>query len=455
LGYGRFDYADETADRGLSDVGDALGCLAFDEDSDGDDDLLITGMGEVRLYINDGGYFVDASSRLGIAPDPRDMYMSAAAGDLDGDGDVDIFVSGYLRYDPNRYAAGDFCGDAPCEVSVKAYDPIPDLLLMRGRGGHYIEASTIVAPDLLAHEPGLSAAVADIDGDGVLDIYVGNDGYKNRVLSRCGTAFFEDVATDLGLSRDADGFVGDATGWTSGDVDLDGQPDYVTTSVERDATDVFVCRSGSCVDRGRDFGVSELAHTYRWGAALFDPDLDGDLDLVEATGHFYPSDEARELGFEGALEQPANFLENVDGARFQVPAEMLTDGLSTPRAARGIAVADLDEDGRPDLVLAPAMGRPAVLRNVRKRVGHWLRVALVGRAPNTGAVGARVEVRTPRHTLVKHRRVGEGYLGNFDPRMHFGVPGYQGTADVLVHWPSGATTELSDVVLDRGIVVHE
>lgn len=451
------DYADETDARGLSDVGDAMGCLAFDADADGDDDLLVTGLGGLRLFHHEGGTFVDRSERLDVELDPRTMYMSAAAGDVDGDGDLDLAVAGFIRFDPGRFEDDEMCGPVLCTADVNAYPYAPDLLLEQRSDGTFVNA-TAAAPDLLRAEPGLVVAIRDLTGDRAADIYVGNDlghSFYDRVLHRTGSGAFVDVAPSLGLAHDFRGYGIDTMGFASGDLNGDGHLEFAATSFETDPTAVFARQpDGTYADIALSVGTPALAETFRWGVALVDLDLDGDVDLFEATGHFHSDAEIETIGYVRPRDQRPNLMVNLgDGTlRAITPAE--GDGLRVERSARGIAVTDLDDDGRPDIVLAPADGPAALLRNVREPTGHWLRVRLVGNPPNTAAAGARVTVRTGGRTHVRERVLGEGYLGSFDPRLFFGLAGAD-PVDVEVRWPSGERTTLTGISVDRDLVLEE
>ncbi len=441
---GPWAYADETDARGLTGVGDAMGCLAFDADEDGDDDLLVTGLGAVRLFLNEAGVFSDETARLGLALDARDLYASAAAGDVDGDGDTDIVVAGMVRYDPAK--VGTDCGVVPCSAELVEHAPIPNLLLVRQPSGAYVELAAVRAPDLARAEPTLVVAIADIDGDATPDVYVGNDiggTYRDRVLVRDAGGILRDRGDELGLAYNRRGYGIDTMGFSSADIDGDGRPDYAVTSWEADATAIFLCDGARCEDRATSVGTDAFASAFRWGAALVDLDLDGDPELIEATGHYYDDDETAAMGHGGPRAQIPTLAENVGG--LLVPYTLEVD----PRATRGIAVADLDDDGRPDVVLAPSEGRPLVLRNVHAPRGRALRVALAGNAD-----GARVTVRWPGGAIVRDCLAGEGYLGSFDPRVLFGVP-YDGPVDVEVRWPGGAVTTARGVALGGDVVVRE
>lgn len=431
-------FADQTEARGLGGIPSAMGCLAFDADGDGDDDLLVTDVGAIRLFLSEAGRFEERTEDLQLRLDPQSVYTSAAAGDVDGDGDVDLLVAGMIAYEPERVAPG--C--EPCRGKIELYDPIANLLLLR-EGDRY-RSDTALAPELALEEMTLVVSITDLDGDGAIDIYVGNDlggRFFDRALVRGADGVYRDAYLTVGLGHDASGYGIDTMGFSSADVDDDGRIDHVATGFEGDPTVLFLCRhDGFCEPQpGRRSGTDELAQSFRWGAALVDLDVDGLPDLVEATGHI--SSDA-ELEGRGARDQPPNLMRNV-GGRFRAVEVVPEDGRASRHSTRGIAVTDLDEDGLPDIVLAPAVGRPVLLRNAREPKLRPLVVEVVGASPNTGAIGARVAIHAGSARRVQDRRVGEGYLGSFSPRLFFAVPDRPATIEV--RWPDGEITTLEGV----------
>lgn len=448
-----FDYEDQTEARGLAESGDALGCLVLDADGDGDDDVFLTGVGELRFFVREGDRFADASDRLGVHVPDSHVLASATAADYDGDGDLDVAVAGFV--DLASLGSGE-CGGVACGLDLSRAAGAPSYLLWRTRDG-YEDATAELAPDLALPEPTLVVGSPDVDGDGVPELYVGNDfgaRFVDRVLALGEGGVLRDRSDRLGLAHDAGGNGVDTMGWTSGDVDGDGRFDYATTAFAGFHSPVFLCADGWCEDRGRAIGTRSVEATFRWGNALADLDLDGDVDLVEAAGHLYTAEEGRAAGVSLEHAQPPNLLLNDGRGGLVRVAPAPSDALARRWPARGIAVVDLDDDGRLDVVLGTTQGPPAVLRNVAATDGSFLRVRLIGRAPNTGAVGALVRVHAAGGTQQRRRLAGEGFLGSFDPRLSFGLPA-GGRADVEVIWPSGERTEVQGVEVDREISVRE
>ncbi len=448
-------YTDETEARGLVG-GDVLACLAFDADADGDEDLALMGPGTVQRFDNEGGQFTEVTASLGLSLDPIDVYVGAAAGDVDHDGDVDLYVAGFMRFDTSHLEPGERCGAIPCRSSLYAFDGIGDFLLLREDDGSYRDATATMAPDLLRDEMTFVPAIVRMTGRGPVDLWVGNDlgaRYRDRVLrwdeSR---GAYADVGIELGLATNARGYGVDTMGWSQGDVDGDGELDFITSSWPGDTTAAHFCTSSEshgdfCEDRGRTIGLSLGVGSFRWGVGLGDLDLDGDLDLIEATGHLYSQEDLRRTAEE---LQPPNLYENEGDGTLARRVYPEGDALAVRSSLRGLTLVDLDDDGRLDVVMAPSRGEPRVLHNVRESEGHFVRVVLDGQS-----AGAHLTITWDGGRLVRAHPIGEGFMGNFDPRVHVGLPADVTQVDVEVVWPSGATSRRDDVAVDREITLVE
>jgi hypothetical protein len=207
-------YVDETDVRGLDDVGDANGCLALDADGDEDDDLFVSGVGGLHLFLRIGERFVDATDTLELVVGPTDVLSSMAAGDLDGDGDLDLVVGGFV--DDTSPRDGD-CEGIPCRLVLTEAQPVASHLLLR-EGERWIERTRELAPDLALAEPTLVVAILDLDADRIPEIFVGNDlgaRFHDHWLERDPDGVFRDQGLDRGSGPTRAGTASTRWGWRS------------------------------------------------------------------------------------------------------------------------------------------------------------------------------------------------------------------------------------------------
>ena len=430
LARGRLKYVEETDARGLGDVGDALGCLAFDVDGDGDLDLLVTAVGGPRLYRNDGGHFVNVTDRLGKPMANDVLATSAIAFDADDDGDLDLMVGAFGRFAPS----GAPCF-GPCEANILQYDYGGTVLLLQRDDGTFEDATARIGRP---REPTLTLLATDLDADGKLDVFVGNDlaSVRDRYLRRRADGKFEDVAEQLGIAVATKSRSGIST-MSAFDVDVDGDGalDLAESSNDSEPDSVFRCAGGTCTDVSDALELFRGPHNFRWGQALVDFDHDGVVELFEAAGHWEIELETDGISrnFE-TYARPVLFHHARHGEPFAlVPAKY---GLDIPTGGRGVIAADLDGDGDLDVVVAAAIGRPLVLENVRLGKGNALHLALAGRGKNRFGVGAHVRVHVGSRTIPFIAHAGVGYMSSGDPRIHVGV-GAATSVTVDVDWPSG------------------
>jgi enediyne biosynthesis protein E4 len=191
-----------------------------------------------------------------------------------------------------------------------------------------------------------------------------------------------------------------------------------------------------------------------WGTAFLDHDNDGRLDIVAVNGHVYPQLDRARLGASAPYRQRRLFHRNLGGGRFQEVAEEAGPVFMEPRVSRGLAVGDLDHDGRLDLVINDLDGSAQVLRN-ETAAGNWLLVKLTGKGRNRDAIGAVVTARAGPLVQVRDVRSGTGYLSQDDMRAHFGLGALTQADSVEVRWPDGATTRLENVKANRIVEIAQ
>ena len=402
---------------------DSHSCLAFDHDGDGDLDLFVGNEGPDRLLRNDSGVFVDVTAEVGLIEDG--FTTTATAGDIDADGDLDLFV-GHL-------VAPETCPVPICSPTPKACQAQANSLYLN-EGGSLVDVSE--ERGLTHVEPTLASLFFDIDLDGDLDLFVGNDiGSKNpdRLYENDGTGTFKDIAQGLGLEL----YGTDTMGIDVGDADGDGLTDLVMSDFEAHPARLVTCANPPlpCDMVGIN---QESTENVKWAITLADFDHDADLDLFTTGGNVNVPE-----GYAGDRHQ----LHHNDGTglfTYHQPAD--GDALAQRHLGRGAAFADLDGDLDLDIIVAN-VDRPAQILLNKGTRGHALLVQL-----STLSAGARVTVSGKTGTRMEHALIGGSYAGSSDPKIHFGL-GDTCAVDVTVEWPGGATRSFDDVRTGQLLVV--
>ncbi len=443
---GRF--VDVTEAAGVGDPSFGTGFCVGDVDRDGRSDFLLTNYGEDRLFLNAGdGRFEEIGARAGVA-DGR-WGASCSFGDLDGDGDLDLYVTRYVRfsYDENPY-----CGDRARELRAYCRPDVfrgePDSLYINQGDGTFREEGEARGIHQGADEKGFGVVLSDLDDDADLDIYVANDGTPNRLYVNDGNGRFTEFGLLSGTALSRRGAPESGMGVALGDYDGDLDLDLVVTNYSMESN-AFYRNEG-----GLDFsevsapaGLKEASYPFvGWGAALFDYDNDGDLDLAVANGHAIDNIEQ----FESILtyEQKNQLFENRDGVFVEVTSQAGA-AWQVERASRGLAVADWNSDGRLDLLVTNTNAPAELLENRVGNAHHWVGIELVGGPANRPALGARVVLTADSRRQIREVASGGSFLVQGDLRLHFGLAGYSGAVEAEVRWPDGSVQKETLARVDR------
>ena len=448
-------FTDVTAVSGIVSRGYGMGVAAGDIDNDGWVDLYVTRFGPNQMFRNNrDGTFSDVSTRSGTA-DPS-WSVSAAFVDVDRDGWLDLYVGNYLRYTvatdkPCVSAAGirDYCPPA-------AYDAAPPRLYRNERNGTFAD---ITGRAGLSGEygPALGVTTADVDNDGWADIYVANDGAENQLWINRHNGTFVNRGLIAGAALNADGKAKASMGVDAGDADNDGDDDLFMTTLTSEGINFFVNDgTGSFEDRSTPSGLAPASLPFTgFGAAWIDADNDSLLDVVTANGTIIAIDAQLRAKDPFPRRQRRQLFRNLGGARFEDVSDQAGAAFAGLDAGRGAAFGDVDNDGRMDVIVGNVAGPARLLLNVRNRDAHWLGLRLAGAAgsqagPGRDMLGARVEVlRSGQPTLWRRARADGSYASANDPRVLVGLGASPLAPRVRVRWPDGDVEEWSSLPIDR------
>ena len=446
-------YSDATAEYALQGRGYGMGAAVGDYDNDGDPDLVVTNAatGDVpaaTLYRNEEGRrFADVTLAAGL----RVRGWAAGAGffDYDNDGDLDLLILRYMqwRFDVDyRCGLETSYGRAYCHPDLFA--PATALLYRNNGDGTFADVSAVAG---IADHPGkgLGAAFADYDGDGRLDFAAANDSFPLFLFRNRGDGSFSEEALLAGAAYDDDGAEFAGMGAAFDDLDDDGRPDLVVTTLSQERYALFYNAGGGAFDysTGRS-GLGAGTQLFSgWGIAVFDADLDGSKEIFFANGHVMDNIEQSQPHLR-YLQPPLLFRR--EGRKFRDVSQSAGDLFREARAGRGAAAVDFDNDGRVDIVVSNLNGRAYLARNVSETANRRLALRLVGCQSNRGAIGAAVKVtqaggKTQYRTVVR----GGSYLSSRDPRVFFGLGENPEKIAVEVRWPSGRVQTIEDPALDR------
>ena len=444
-------FEDVTEKAGLQGVGYDMGVAVGDYDNDGYDDLYVTGYGGNHLYHNNGnGTFTDMTKSSGTGG--SGWSTSATWVDLDNDGLLDLVVLRYMKWDFDDIWCGEHREGYRAYCHPDLFQPIAPLVYHNDGNGHFTEVSAKIGLDLPGK--GLGVAIGDFDDDGHVDVAVANDSMLEYLYRNKGDGTFEEVGMPSEMAVDGDGRTYAGMGIDLQDYNNDGLPDLFISDLANQMYALY--RNNGDGSFSYDSYISgiggmTLLHS-GWGLHFLDYDNDGRKDLLVVQGHDL---DTVQLNYpQLRYKEPPLLAYNTGKGFVDVSAE---SGAPFHQAwvGRGLAVGDIDNDGRVDAVVTTNGGPAYILRNETKTSNHWLTFLLVGHKSNRDGLGAVIKLTTAKGSQWVTVTTGGSYLSASDKRAHFGLGSAATAQAVEIHWPSGIIQTLHNVRADQILMVNE
>ena len=463
---GRGRFTDVSDAMGIRGGGPGMGAAVGDFDGDGRVDVFVTGVGRNHLYRNTEQGFVDVSEEAGVAGDEAGWTTSAGFFDREGDGDLDLFVCRYVRWsrEIDEELAFTLNGRDRAYGPPTNYEGTYSKLYENRGDGTFRDVSAEAGIEVsnpvtgLPMGKALGVVFADFDEDRNIDIVVANDTVQNHLFRNRGDGTFEELGGVVGIGFDGFGKATGAMGIDLADYRNDGGSAVCIGNFANEMSSLYVTPRGTLrfTDDAMGEGIgSPSRQRLSFGVFFFDYDLDGRQDLLQVNGHL--EETINQVQPSQHYHQPVQLFWNAGPDRsscfVEVPPESSGD-LAKKLAGRGSAHADIDGDGDLDVLVCQVGAAPVLLRNDQELGHHWLRVRLEGRAPNTGALGAEVRLSAGGTTQRKTVSPTRSYLSQSELPLTFGLGNAERVDDLTVVWPDGETRTIDVDAVDRELVVR-
>jgi enediyne biosynthesis protein E4 len=449
-GDGKFSDATESSGIGISGFG--MGACAADYDNDGWPDLYVTAVGANTLYRNTGkNSFADVTAAAGVG---AGLWSSSCAfGDIDNDGDVDLYVARYVNFAPDNKKVCTLFKDVRSYCHPNVYSSVPDILYRNNGDGTFTDVTR--ESGVYKAGNGLGVVFGDYDDDGWIDIYVANDATPNFLFHNKGKGIFEEVAFWAGTAVSFDGKVLSGMGADMADMNGDGLLDIFVTNLDGQTHSLYKnLGRGLFTNVTFASGVGEATLPYvGFGTAFLDYDNDGDLDLTVANGDVI--DNVKLLRNTSSYEQLNLLLRNDGTGKFASVGPVSGPGFALKKASRALAAGDLDNDGDLDIVVANVGESADVLQNTGGNRGNSILVRTVGTRSNRDGIGSRLKLSAGGKTLVREVKGGSSYLAQNDLRVHFGLGNSTRFDRLEIRWPGGAVDTIEGLEANQILTVRE
>ena len=466
---GNWRFEDVTDKAGVANERWGCGVAVGDYDNDGRPDMYVTNFGVSRLYHNNGnGSFTDVAEKLGVAR--KGWSTGPSWGDYDGDGRLDLFVPGYAEIDlsnlpPSPSEAGrpgavgqNFCQfrGVPVMCGPRGLPGEGDTLYHQKPDGSFEDVSVKTGVNDPQKYYGFTSAFVHADDDNLLDLIVVNDSTPKQLYINKGNGTFEEVGYPSGLALNENGREQAGMGLAIGDYDNDGRVDVHITNFSDDSNVLYHNDGdGNFTDLTFQAGLGEVTIPFLgWGTSFIDFDNDGWQDLFVANGHVYPAVDSNQWGTSFA-EQPLLF-HNLKSGKFERMGAAPGSALASAWPSRGMAVGDLDGDGRLDVVINNLDSKPSVLRNVATPVGHWLNVRLVAdpaKKTPKDAIGSIAYLTTGKLRQRLDVISGGVYCSQNDMTLHFGLGTAVKPDKLEIQWSNGAIESFDVPAIDKNVTI--
>jgi hypothetical protein len=445
-------FEDVTEKAGLAGTGFSTGVAVGDYDNDGFDDLFVAGYGHSNLYHNNGdGTFTDVTSSAGVAG--SGWATSAAWVDYDNDGRLDLVVARYMDWDFDDI----YCGHR--EEGFRSYchpdlfKPVSVLLYHNDGNGKFSEVA--LKAGMAKPGKGLGLAIADYDHDGWMDILLANDSMPEFLFHNKGNGTFEEVGVVSGVGLDGSGGTFAGMGVDFEDYNNDGWPDVIITDLANQKYALYKNAGDGTFDYSTlttGLGAITLLHS-AWGVRFMDYDNDGWKDIFLVQSHVMDTIQTNEPHLR--YREPPLLLWNDKGNKFIDVSAQSGEVFQQKWASRGMAIGDIDNDGKTDVIVTENNGPAWILHNETATHNHWITLKLVGVKSNRDGIGAQIKLTTAAGNQYITVSTASSYQSSSDKRAHFGLGSATEVSEIEIHWPSGIRQVLKNLKADQILTVTE
>ena len=443
-GKGSFQFTSSTNQSSL--VADAFynhAAICADYDNDGFEDVVVTGYGGLQLFRNQGDGTFERRDQGAAMLDPK--WSSAAGwGDVDSDGDLDLYVA--------HYADWSFENDPPCinngvrdVCGPRDFQGVQHTFFINNGDGTFNDATSQIG--LIPGGRGLGVLAADLDADGDVEFFVGNDEEAN-FLYRNDQGKFSEIGVRSGTGLDDQGSPDGNMGIGLGDYDRDGRFDIFVTHYETETCALYTNKGRLAFKHdSRKTNITSMGNLFvGWGIAFVDFDHDMDEDILIVNGH------AVRHSAMSPIDQVPVLMENQNGSSFVNSAETAGSFFGVPRSARGLAIGDFDHNGKMDAATSTVLQPHSLLKNestTSPSSSHWLQLRLTGTRSNRNAIGAIVQVRAGGKILARQVYGGGSYNSTSERVLHFGIGSTTEIDSIEIQWPGRGNVPVERIKLDK------